>query len=142
MGSHSVEEISRALPPITAKELIEMENKTIYRIGQILTAQKDIELEGVLGEKKNVKKGTKIYIGADNLAHHKDGTIQPLGDSTEVKGYSVSGLADFIWLYIRNFTPIDEDVLEDYDETPNCVKDAIMDALEELGFYDHTGNRS
>ncbi|EOS47201.1 hypothetical protein C810_01517 [Lachnospiraceae bacterium A2] len=36
-----------------------MKNKTIYRIGQILTAQKDIELEGVLGEKKNVKKERK-----------------------------------------------------------------------------------
>lgn len=119
-----------------------MENKTIYNIGQILTAQKDAELEGCSGTKKTVSKGTKIYVGADNLAHHKDGTIQPLGDNTEVKGYSVSGLADFIWLYIRNFTPIDENVLENYDETSDCVKSAIMDALEELGFYDHTGNRS
>lgn len=117
-------------------------NKTIYNIGQILTASKDFELEGCLGNKKAVKKGTKIYIGADDLAHHKDGTIQPLGENAEVKGYSVSGLADFIWLHIRNFTPIDEDVLEDYDETPDCVKNAIMDALEELGFYDYTGNRS
>lgn len=119
-----------------------MENKTIYNIGQILTAKKDIELEGCLRTKKTVKKGTKIYIGADNFAHHRDGTIQPLGENAEVKGYSVVGLADFIWLYIRNFTPIDEDVLEDYGETPDCVKNAIMDALEELGFYDHTGNRS
>ncbi len=119
-----------------------MGNKTIYNIGQILTAREDIELEGCLGTKKIVKKGTKIYIGADNFAHHKDGTIQPIVGNAEVKGYSVSGIADFIWLYIRNFTPIDEDVLEDYDETPDCVKNAIMDALEELGFYDHTGNRS
>lgn len=114
-----------------------MENKTIYNIGQILTAKEDIELEGCLGTKKTVKKDAKIYIGADNFAHHKDGTIQPLGENSEVKGYSVSGLADFIWLYIRNFTPIDENVLEDYDETPDCVKNAIMDALEELGFYNH-----
>lgn len=118
------------------------ENKTIYNIGQNLAARKDLELEGIFGEKKTVKKGTKIYIGADNLAHHRDGTIQPLGENTEVKGYSVSGLADFIWGYIRNFTPIDEDVLEEYEETPDCVKSAIMDALEELGFYDHTGNRN
>lgn len=119
-----------------------MENKKIYNIGQIFTTKEDIELEGCLGTKKTVKKGAKIYIGADNLAHHRDGTIQPLGDGTEVKGYSVSGLAEFIWLYIRNFTPIDENTLEDYDETPDCVKNAIIDALEELGFYDHTGNRS
>ena len=114
----------------------------IYNIGQILIVNKDIEVERCFGTKDIVKKGTKIYIGADNLAHHRDGTIQPLGDNTEVRGYSVSGLADFIWLYIRNYTPVNEDVLDDYDETPDCVKNAIMDALEELGMYDHTGNRS
>lgn len=117
-------------------------SEKIYNIGQNFTAKENIEVEGCLGTKKIVKKGTKIYIGADNFAHHIDGTIQPLGDNVEVKGYSVSGLADFIWLYIRNFTPIDENILEDYDETPNCVKNAIMDALEELGMYDNTGNRS
>lgn len=119
-----------------------MENNTVYNIGQILTARENIELDGCLGTKKTVKKGAKIYIGADNFAHYRDGIIQPLGENTEVKGYSVSGLADFIWLYIRNFTPIDESMLEDYDETPDCVKNAITDSLEELGFYDHTGNRS
>lgn len=114
-----------------------MENKRIIGIGEVFIAKEDIELEN-----KTVKKGEKVYIGADCFAHHRDGTIQWLEDNAEVKGYSVSGLADFIWLYIRNFTPIDENILEDYDETPDCVKEAIMDALEELGFYDHTGNRS
>lgn len=117
-------------------------SKTTYNIGQVLTAKKDIEIERCFGTKDTIKKGMKIYIGADDFAHHTDGTIQPLGEHTEVKGYSVKGLADFIWTYIRNFTPISEDVLEEYEETPDCVKDAIMDALEELGFYDHTGNRS
>lgn len=117
-------------------------SEKIYNIGQILTANKDIEIERCLGTRDIIKKGTQIYIGADNLAHHRDGTIQPLGDNTEVKGYSVSGLADFIWLYIRSYTPINEDVLDDYDETPDCVKNTIMDALEELGMYDHTGNRN
>ena len=114
----------------------------IYNIGQVLTAKKDIEIERCLGTKATIKKGDKIYIGADNLAHHKDGTIQSLGENAEVKGYSVSGLADFIWLYIRNNTPINEEILEEYDETPDCVEEAIMDALEELGMYDHTGNRN
>lgn len=117
-------------------------SKKIYNIGQILTAQKDIEIERCFGTKDTIKKGTKIYIGADNFAHHRDGTIQPLGEDIDVKGYSVSGLAEFIWLYIKNYTPIDEDVLEEYDETSDCVKNSIMDALEELGMYDHTGNRS
>lgn len=118
-----------------------MSGKTIYNAGQILTVKEDVTLEG-LGTKKIVKKGTKIYIGADGFAHHRDGTIHPLGDNTEVKGYSVGGLADFIWLYIRNHTPVDEDLLAEYDETSDCIKNTIMDALEELGFYDHTGNRS
>jgi len=117
-------------------------DKKIYNIGQVLTATKDIELERVFGTKETVKKGTKIYIGVDNFAHHRDGTIQPLGEHTEIKGYSVSGLAEFIWLYIRNNTPVNEELLEDYDETPDCIKEAIMDALEELGMYDHTGNRN
>lgn len=117
-------------------------DKNIYNIGQVLTAKDNIEIERCFGTKDVIKKGTKIYIGADNFAHHKDGTIQPLENNTEVEGYSVSGLADFIWFYIRNFTPIDEELLEDYDETPDCVKNAIMDALEELGMYDHTGNRN
>lgn len=114
----------------------------MYNIGQVLTANRDIEIERCFGTKDAIKKGTRIYIGADNFAHHIDGTIQPLTENAEVKGYSVSGLADFIWTYIRTFTPIDEYVLKEYDETPDCVKSVIMDALEELGFYDHTGNRS
>lgn len=119
-------------------------SEKIYNIGQVLTTKKDIELEGgVLGTKKTINKGTKIYIGADNFAHYRDGTIQPLGyDHTEIKGYYVSGLAEFIWLYIRNNTPVNEDLLEEYDETSDCIKEAIMDALEELGMYNHIGNRS
>lgn len=89
-----------------------------------------------------IKKGTKIYIGADKLVHYTDGTIQPLGDNMEIKGYSVTGLADFIWTYIRTFTPVDEHYLKEYEETPKCIKNAIMDALETLGFYDHAGNRN
>ena len=89
------------VPPIESggMEINMKDNKIIYNIGQILTVKEDVTLEG-LGTQKIVKKGSKIYIGADNLAHHRDGTIQPLGENTEVKGYSVSGLADFIWLYI------------------------------------------
>lgn len=118
------------------------ESKTIYNIGQTLTSQQDIEIERCLGTKDVIKKGAKVYIGADKFAHHADGTIQPLGNNAEIKGYSVTGLADFIWNYIKTDTPIDKYSLEEYGETPDCIKNAIMDALEELGFWDHTGNRS
>ena len=117
-------------------------SEKIYNIGQVITANRDIEIERYLGTKDIIKKGTKIYIGADNFAHHNDGTIRPLWDYTKVNGHSVNGLAEFIWLYIRNNTPVDEDLLKEYDETSDCIKEAIMDALEELGMYDHTGNGS
>ena len=80
--------------------------------------------------KGNCKKGTKVYVGADGFVHYKNGDIQPLAKNAEIKRYSISGLADFIWLYIHNNTPVDEYLLEEYDETPDCIKDAIMDALE------------
>lgn len=117
-------------------------SKKIYNVGQVLTVTKDTEIERAYGLKEVLKKGTKIYIGADNLAHYTDGTVQSLGNNIEVKGYSVNGLADFIWLYICNSTPVDEELLELYDETSDCIKEAIIDALAELGMCDHDGNRS
>lgn len=116
-------------------------SEKIYNIGQVLTAQRDIEFEKAFGEKEIVKKGTKVYVGADNFVHYSNGDIQNLDKNAEVKGYSVSGLADFIWMYIQRWTNIDEEVLEIHNETMDSVKEAIIDALEELGMYDHTGNR-
>lgn len=110
--------------------MIKIKDKIIVSIGEVFFTKEDIELEN-----KTVKKGSKVYIGADGFAHHKDGIIQRLDENSEIKGYSVNGLADFIWFYIRNNTIINEELLEDYDESPDCIKEAIMDALDELGFY-------
>lgn len=114
----------------------------IYNIGQVLTAQNDMKYEKVFGENGTVKKGTIVYVGADGFVHYKNGDIQALAKDAEIKGYSVNGLAEFIWLYIRNNTPVDESLLEEHYETPECIKEAIVDALEELGMYNHMGNRS
>ena len=111
-------------------------------IGQRIRFTKDIEVEKCFGTKDVIKKDTVAWIGADNLIHHRNGMIQNFADKEEIKGYSVEGLADYIWLYIRNNTCVNEELLEDYDDSSENVKESIIDALEELGFYDNTGNRS
>lgn len=111
-------------------------------IGERIRFTKDVEVEKCFGTKDVIKKGTVAYTGADGFIHHKNGMIQKFADDEEVKGYSVKGLAEFVWLYIRNNTCVDENLLGDYDDSSENVKDAIMDALEELGFYDNAGNRS
>ena len=62
-----------------------------YKIGEMLTVSADVELhKGFSGDKTLVNKGTKIWIGADNLAHYQNGTIQPLAEDSTVKGYSTN----------------------------------------------------
>lgn len=111
-------------------------------IGQRIRFTKDVEVEKCFGTKDIVKKDSVAWIGADGLIHHRNGMIQNFAEEEELKGYSVEGLADYIWLFITNKTYVTKDTLDDIGETVEEVKEAIMDALEELGFYDNTGNRS
>ena len=111
-------------------------------IGEKIKFNQDIEVEKCFGTKDIIKEGSVVWIGADGFIHHRNGMIQTFADKKELKGYSVEGLADFIWLHIRNNTCVNEDLLEDYDEDVSGFKEVIMDALEELGFYNHEGNRS
>ena len=46
-----------------------------YKIGEMLRVSADVELKDFFGDKTLINKGTKIWIGADNLAHYQDGTI-------------------------------------------------------------------
>lgn len=107
----------------------------IYKIGQILTSNQYTEVEKALsGDKVIIPKGNKIIIGAYNLAHHiKNGMIQPLGDETEVKGYDTSGIAEYLYTYLRYYFPIDE-MLDYYDDTKERFMEEIECALEEIGF--------
>lgn len=106
-----------------------------YKIGQILTSKKDVEVEKALsGEKVIVPKGNKIIIGADKFAHHiRNGMIQPLQEGSEVKGYDASGIAEYLYIYLRNHFEID-DMLENYDDTKERFMEEIEYALEEIGF--------
>lgn len=107
-----------------------------YKVGQILTSNEDVEVEKALsGEKVIIPKGNKIIIGADKLAHHiRNGYIQPLPKDSEVDGYSIEGLAEWIYICMRNHLPLDE-MLESYDESEESFKESIIGALEEIGFY-------
>lgn len=68
------------------------------KIGQIIIANQDIEVNAFLSdEKKIIPKGSKVIIGADKFAHHlSDGMIQPLSGDIAVKGYDAVGLAKYI----------------------------------------------
>lgn len=106
-----------------------------YKIGQILTSNVDVEVEKALsGEKVIVPKGNKIIIGADKFAHHiRNGMIQPLQEDSEVKGYDASGIAEYLYICLRNHFEID-DMLENYDDTKERFIEEIEYALEEIGF--------
>ena len=106
-----------------------------YRVGQILTSKEDVEVEKALsGEKVIIPKGNKIIIGADKLAHHiRNGMIQPLSEDSEVKGYDTSGIAEYLYTYLRNHFEIDE-MLEGYDDTKERFMEEIEYALEGIGF--------
>ena len=106
-----------------------------YRVGQILTSKEDVEVEKALsGEKVIIPKGNRIIIGADNLAHHiRNGMMQPLPKESEVKGYDASGIAEYLYIYLRNHFEIDE-MLEGYDDTKERFMEEIEYALEDIGF--------
>lgn len=65
-----------------------------YKIGQMLKVSADVELKDFLGDKTLVKKGAKIWIGADGFAHYQDGTIQPLSENVTVKGCDAKGITE------------------------------------------------
>lgn len=106
-----------------------------YKIGQILTSQEEKIVEKALsGEKVTIKKGDKVIIGADNMAHHiSTGMIQHLGENAEVKGYDTKGLAQYLYSHLCNYCPLKE-ILDDYGIEENVFEKEIEFALDEIGF--------
>lgn len=105
-----------------------------YKIGQILTSNRDVEVEKALsGEKVVIPKGNKIIIGADKLAHHiRDGMIQPLADGSEVEGYDDAGIAEYIFICLKAHLPVEE-WMEEYEISKNDIIEEIECALDEIG---------
>lgn len=112
-----------------------MENKT-YAIGEKINAIDPCHPNAASGGKM-----TDGYIGADHKIHFRSGNSRPIKQGAVIQGYSVPGLAHFIWIYLRNYTPINENLLSHYDVGPECVEGAIMDALGALGFCNRDENR-
>ena len=108
-----------------------------YKIGQILKPSKDVEVRMALSDDVHtIRKGSVIIIGADGMAHHLNtGYIQPISNKSSIKGYDTEGLSEWIYEYLRLSIPL-TDMLDDYDVEPSEVKDAIIEALEEAGFYE------
>ena len=109
-----------------------------YKIGQMLKVSADVELKGFFGDKKFIKKGTKIWIGADKLAHYQDGSIQRLAEDSTVKGYDDRGITEKIFAQLKTDLPIDEFCAEHKDEDgigicSEDIKESIQYALDELG---------
>ena len=106
--------------------------KKKYRIGEILVTKEDVELTSALSETKTiVRKGTRIMIGADKLAHHfGTGIIQPLQDGDEVSGYDTDGITKAIIYHLGARFPLKE-MFEDYDVDEEEFKDEIEFALSE-----------
>lgn len=107
-----------------------MEN---YKIGQILTSDHDVEMElGLSGKKVIIPKGNKVIIGADKLGHHiRDGRFQPLQEDAIVEGYDTTGLAEYLYICLRNHLPLDE-MMENYDLIKQDIVDSIEEALDEI----------
>ena len=106
-----------------------------YKVGQILTSKEDVEVEKALsGDKVTIPKGNKIIIGADKLAHHiRTGMMQPLPEDSEIHGYDASGIAEYLYTYLRNHFEMDE-MLEYCDDTKERFMEEMEYVLDEIGF--------
>lgn len=107
---------------------------TEYKIGQILTANQDIEVEMALsGDKKFIPKGSKAIVGADNFAHHlRGGVIQPLGSDVTIKGYDTTGISEYLIMSLKDHFPI-LDMLDSYDIAEKEFQNEIEYALDDMG---------
>ena len=103
-----------------------------FKIGTMLIVSADIELKDFFGDKTLVKKGTKIWIGADNLAHYQDGSIQRLPEDFTIEGDDGEGIAERIYMQLASHFPLNE-FEEDYEISSKDIKDEIVYALDELG---------
>ena len=104
-----------------------------YKIGEMFIVSADVELKDFLGENK----GTKIWIGADDLAHYQDESIQPLPENVTVKGYDDRGITERIFTQLKTDLPLAE-MCEDYKDEDGVgigeeIKESIQHALDELG---------
>ena len=116
-----------------------------YNVGQMIVTSGDREYETALsGEKKQIKKGTKVFVTADKKwpsVVYQNMDIQPLPADAEIEGYSTVGISEWLYCWLCKNINLD-DMLGDYDVSKEEFREAVQDAFEELGMYDNTGDRS
>ena len=103
-----------------------------FKVGEMMTLYADVELKDFLGNKTLAKKGTKIWIGADSLAHYQNGSIQPLPENVTVKGYDVRGIMERIFSQLETDLPLDEITVRNM-KLLKYIRESIEYALDELG---------
>ena len=111
-----------------------------FKVGEMTTLYANVEFKDFLGNKILAKKGTKIWIGADNLAHYQDGTIQSLPENVTVKGYDDRGITERIFTQLKTDFPLLEEFCMKYKDKDGIriissedIKESIQYALHELG---------
>lgn len=103
-----------------------------YKIGEVFKISEDVELKtAITNEPKLIKKGTKIVIGADRLAHHVySGIIQPLEKDSIVKGYNSYGIAKVICMILEHDFSL-SDMLSDNSIDEDDFIESIAECLSD-----------
>lgn len=126
-------------------------SKLKLNIGQKIELTEDMPITGGLsGDKIALPKGTPLFVGADKKFFYMlNGKMLKINEAEWgiTGGYSVTGLAEWLYQRLSHSWGIDE-MLEEavgYDDTQLSdqvkeFKKTIGEALEDLGMYDHTGN--
>ena len=87
-----------------------------FKVGEMMTLYADVEFKDFLGAKTLAKKGTKIWVGADNLAHYQNGSIQSLPENVTVKGYDDRGITERIFTQLKTDFPLFEEFCMKYKD--------------------------
>ena len=117
-----------------------MEKK--YLIGEKIVLSKDVRFKDMTGCRDVLlKKGYELFVKVDNNKYLTDfsGRMYPFTFTKKENGYSVKGITDFIYNLLECRLPLD-DMLEEFEYEKSDVKEIMIEALEELGFWSDTGN--
>ena len=112
-----------------------MEDANKYRIGQILIANSDFEIDrGFLWDKITIPKGGKVIVGADDMAYYIDGTYpRVIAKNANAEGYDPDGIANYLYNMLKSEYGIDY-YLQDIGRTSIDFMYSIKKCLEAIGF--------
>jgi hypothetical protein len=107
-------------------------NDLEYKIGQRLKTKEEVKLTTIIGNQTEVwPVGTELFVTASNHFLFPDGKLMALPREIKTSGYDANGIAELIFRSLKRNTHI-KDMMEDYDEDEKYIKDAIVEALDQL----------